>query len=268
MLMQQPQLHRSLLDYLPLWGLFAVTLAIVLLSFEGGFRVGFWKSRWAKQEQDEVARTMAVAMLGLLSLMLAFTFGMAVSRFDVRRQALIDEINAIRTTYMRADLLPEPYREEIRNLLRGYVDDRLEGMRLGQVELSHVRAAEWHARLWSETIAAEEKASRPASIGYFIQSLNEMISLSVERVMISHWFRIPGIIWFALYTITALASAAVGYHSGLSRSSRSFVVPAFAVIFSAVLILVLDIDRPREWTHKASQEAFVNIHNMMVAPKR
>jgi hypothetical protein len=266
--MRQPQLHRSLLDYLPMWGLFAISLAIILLSFESGFRVGFWKSRWAKQEQEVVARTMAIAMLGLLSLMLAFTFGMAISRFDVRRQALIDEINAIRTTYMRADLLPESYRGEIRNLLREYVDDRLEGMRLGQVELSHLRAAEWHARLWSETVAAEEKTSRPGSIGYFIQSLNEMISLSVKRVMISRWFRIPGIIWFALYSITALASAAVGYHSGVTRSSRSFVVPAFAVIFSAVLLLIVDIDRPPEWIHKASQQAFVDLHNMMVAPKR
>jgi hypothetical protein len=54
----------------------------------------------------------------------------------------------------------------------------------------------------------------------------------------------------------------------LTKSSKSFVVPAFAIIFSLVLLLIVDIDRPPVWVHKASQQAFVDLHNMMVAPKR
>jgi len=249
-------------------GLFVVMVIIVLLSFEGGFRVGAWKKRWPKQEQEVVARTMAGAMLGLLALMLAFTFGMAISRFDVRRQALVDETNAIRTTYLRANLLPEPQRAEIRRLLREYVELRLEAHQSRQFERAHELGEEWHARLWSEAIAAEEKTSSPVSAGHFIQSLNEMIGLSTKRIMIGFWFRIPDIIWIVLCVITALAVASIGYHAGLTGTSRSFVVLAFAVVFSAVMVLIVDIDRPPRWMLKASQDAFIDLRNMMAAPKR
>jgi len=238
------QSHASLIDYLSMQGLFVVTVVVVLLSFESGFRVGAWKSRWLKQEQEVVARTMAGAMLGLLALMLAFTFGMATSRFDIRRQALVDETNAIRISYLRAGLLPEPHRTEIRNLLREYVDARLEAYQSGQVERAHAQAEESHLRLWSEAIAAEEKTSRPISAGYFIQSLSEVVALSTKRIMIGYWFRIPDIIWVALYVMTALAVASIGYHAALTGTSRSFVVPAFAIIFSAVVLLIVDLDRP------------------------
>ena len=67
------------------------------------------------------------ATLGLLAFMLAFTFGMAASRFEERRQAVLSETNAINTTYLRAALLPDPMSGDTRNLLREYVDVRLKG---------------------------------------------------------------------------------------------------------------------------------------------
>lgn len=269
---------RGLLDALPLWGLFAATVVIVLLSFEGGFRVGGWKSRWSQQEQEVVARTMVGAMLGLLALMLAFTFGMAASRFDARRQALLDETNAIRATYLRAELLSEPYSTEIRDLLGEYVDVRLEGIRSRKIEqVEGIRSRmteqgispseELHNRLWYRAAAAKEKASSPIFAGHFHQSLNEMVALHKRRVMIGWEFRIPGIIWLVLYTITALAVASIGYHAGLTRTSRSFLVPAFALIFSAVMLLIADLDRPLRWLLEDSEHALVDLQKTMIAPK-
>lgn len=64
-------------------------------------------------------------MLGLLALLLGFTFAMAMSRFEVRKQLVLDEANAIGTTFLRAQLLPPPARQEISDLLRQYVEVRL-----------------------------------------------------------------------------------------------------------------------------------------------
>ena len=76
---------------------------------------------------------MVAATLALLAFILAFTFGLAGSWFDVRRRLVIDEANAIGTTYLRAGMLPEPHRSDVRDLLREYVDVRLEAIKPGKL---------------------------------------------------------------------------------------------------------------------------------------
>jgi hypothetical protein len=108
------------LDALPLWGVFVAILIVVLLSVECGYRLGRYRRNRHEQEKETPVGTMVGATLGLLAFILAFTFGLAAARFDTRRQVLLDEANAIGTTYLRAGMLPEQ-RNEIRTLLRNYV---------------------------------------------------------------------------------------------------------------------------------------------------
>src|ERR1044072_2223445 len=108
------------LDALPLWGLFIVILLVVLLSVEGGYRLGKYRRSRSEQEKEAPVGAMVGATLGLLAFILAFTFGLAAGRFDTRRQLVLDEANAIGTTYLRAGMLPDRG-EQIRNLLREYV---------------------------------------------------------------------------------------------------------------------------------------------------
>src|SRR4051794_40948932 len=119
------------LDVLPLWVLFISTLFLILLAEEGGYRLGKYRGSRAQEKEAPVGE-MVVAMLGLLAFILAFTFGLAAARFDTRRQILLDEANAIGTTYLRAGMLPER-RGEIRALLRDYVDTRLLAVRSGKI---------------------------------------------------------------------------------------------------------------------------------------
>src|SRR5215472_15017239 len=120
------------IDFLPLWALFIVILLIVLLSVEFGYRLGKYRRRRREEEKEAPLGTMVGATLGLLAFILAFTFGLAAARFDTRRQILLDEANAIGTTYLRAGILPERC-EKIRGLLRDYVGARLEAVRSGNV---------------------------------------------------------------------------------------------------------------------------------------
>src|SRR5215813_6547607 len=120
------------IDALPLWALFISILLVVLLSVECGYRLGAYRRRRREEEKEAPLGTMVGAELGLLAFILAFTFGLAAARFDTRRQVLLDEANAIGTTYLRAGMLPERS-EEIRRLLRGYVGVRLDAVRSGNV---------------------------------------------------------------------------------------------------------------------------------------
>jgi hypothetical protein len=256
------QLH-GLLDAIPLWALFVVTLVIALLSFEGGFWVGRRWLRQSEHEQEIVVRGLIGGMLGLEAFMLAFTFGVAASHFDARRQAVLNEANAIRAAYLRADFLPESNRAEIRNLLREYVDVRLEGVRSGKIEQAIARSEELHNQLWLQAIASGEKTTSPAFVTQFVQSLNEIFALHSRRVISGTEFRIPNIIWIVLYGITALAAASIGYHSGLTGRGRPLVALAIILAFSAVILLIEDLDRPLQGFLQVSQQALVDLQTEM-----
>ena len=106
---------------------FAVGLGVVLTLSEIGWQLGVR----AEGRGSSNLTALESAMLGLLALMIAFTFSMALSRFDLRRDALLNEANVIGTTALRARLLPEPHRTETLKLLQEYLQIRLDIARSG-----------------------------------------------------------------------------------------------------------------------------------------
>jgi hypothetical protein len=261
------QLYGSL-DHLPLPAIFAATVALIALSLECGFRAGRWRIRRPDHEQEVTVRTEVVVMLGLVAFILAFTFWIAASHFDAARQALLNDANAIKTTYLRADLLPEPHRVEIRNLLREYIDIRLESMRTGQYDQAIPQLEEIHRRLWSQAVAASEKVSSSFLAGHFTQSLNEMISLHTRRVVVRLEFRIPKDIWVTLYVIVTIAAMSVGCHAGLTGALRPLVAMAWALIFSIVILLIVDLDNPQRGALKVGRQAMEALRRTMNEPNR
>src|SRR5215510_11397982 len=136
-------------DALPLWALFISILVVVLLSVECGYRLGKYRRSHHETEKEAPLGTMVGATLGLFAFILAFTFGLAASRFDSRRQLLLDEANAIGTTYLRAGMLPERG-EEVRGLLRDYVATRLEAVRPGKLAEGTRRSEDIQQQMWTE----------------------------------------------------------------------------------------------------------------------
>src|SRR5689334_5863414 len=97
----------AFLDAFPIWTIFPLTLLIGLLAVEAGRRIASLWRRHAKDRTEAPAPPIVAATLGLLAFLLAFTFGMAASRFEERKQAVLTESNAIQTSYLRAATLPE-----------------------------------------------------------------------------------------------------------------------------------------------------------------
>ena len=256
----------GLLNRFPALVTFLISVLVSFLSLEIGFRYGRKWRQHPAGEQEVLVRTMVRSMVTLMAFTLAVAFWIAATHFDSARQSRLNDVNAIRAAYLRADLLPEPHRTEIRNLLREYVDVRLEGIRSGNIEQAIARSEEKQSRLWSRAIAAREKTKDPIFDEYLNHSLNEVIAIHAKRVTVYREFSIPARVWVALYVITALAMASVGCYAGLTSVSRPPVVPAFVLIFSVIMVLIADLDHPRSGAFRLSNRALVDLRNMMKAP--
>ena len=254
------------LDALPLWALFVVILLIVLFSVEFGYRLGKFRRSHHETEKEAPLGTMVGATLGLLAFILAFTFGLAASRFDNRRQVVLDEANAIGTTYLRAGILPERG-EEIRGLLRKYVSVRLDAVRSSNIAEGIRRSEDIQQKVWTEAETVGNKNPNSIVVGLFVQSLNEMIDLHAKRLQAGVRNRIPGAIWLGLFAVASLSLATMGYHAGLSGTRRSLAILAVAVTFSVVIELIADLDRPFEGVLRVSQQALLDVQRSMNPPE-
>ena len=259
--------YTTVLDLLPLWGLFLAILALVLAAIEGGYRLGSHRHRQAGRENEAPVGAMVGATLGLLAFMLAFTFGMAASRFDTRKQLVLDEANAIGTTYLRTAMLPEK-RDEVRDLLRSYADARLEAVQPGRVAEAVLKSENIQNQLWSAATAVGLQHPDSIVVGLFVASLNEVIDLHTKRVNAALRNRIPGAIWMSLLTMALLSLAAMGYHAGLVGTIRSIAILVVALTFSAVIALIADLDRPSEGALIVSQQALIDVRQSMNPPAR
>ena len=256
----------ELLHRLDLWLIFLVSIIFMLAATEIGFRLG----RPLQPEVGETANseisTIQGAMLGLLALILGFTFAMSMTRFETRKQLVLDESNAIGTTFLRAQLLPEPPRQELSNLLRQYVEVRLALFEPGihQNDLGWVNDQTdlIHRQLWSLGAALGEKDARSVITGLFLQSLNEMIDLHAKRInaVENH---VPGIIFLLLYFVAIVTTALIGYGCGLG-GRRNFVVTLTAsILIAAVILVIIDLDRPRRGLIKVSQQRMIDLRNSL-----
>ena len=249
------------LDAIPLWGFFVAILLLILLSVESGYRLGKFR-RSQSEEKEAPVGAMVGATLGLLAFILAFTFGLAASHFDVRRQLVLDEANAIGTSYLRAELLPDRG-AEIRALFRSYVDVRLEAVKSGTVVEGIRRSEDLQNQLWAQAVPVAAQHPSSIIVGLFVQSLNEVIDLHAKRVAAGVRNRIQNVIWVALIGVAGLSFVVMGYHAGLAATPRSPAILAVAITFSVVIGLIADLDRPQEGTLKVSQQALMDLRQSM-----
>ena len=252
----------GLLDNVPLWLILPLTIGFSLLAVELGYRFASYRRQQEEQEKEAPVSGMVGATLALLALMLAFSFSLAGSRYEDRRQVVLSESNAIGTAYLRAAMLPEPMRTESRNLLREYTDARLEAVQAEKLSQAIAKSEEIHTRLWAQAVAAAAKDSSPITALY-VQSLNEVIDLHATRMMAALRSRVPAPIWVVLFLLSILSMAMMGYHEALTNSRRSIVVVALILGFSTVLFLIVDLDRPRQGTLQVSQQPMIDLRKSM-----
>jgi hypothetical protein len=179
---------------------------------------------------------------------------------------VLDEANAIGTAYLRADLLPNADRVEIRQLLYEYVTLRVEASQSGpgqQLEQAIDRSEELHSDMWSRAVAIADQQPTYIS-GLFVQSLNEVIDSHEERITVGIHYRVMGATWMVLYGLLTIAMAMGGYDVGLSGRRRFIIIALWtALAFSVVLVLVVALDRPHQHLSRATQAAMFDLQEDM-----
>lgn len=256
-------MQNNPLDLVPVWGVFVTTVALVLAFVEIGFLLGMAKRRRKEDVKEAAVGSMVGATLGLLAFMLGFTFSMASARHDTRRSLVLAEANALQTAYIRAELLPQPQRSEIRSLLPEYVETRLAWADQRDVGKAIARSEEIQQQLWSRAVALGERNPGSVVVGLFIETLNEVFDLHAKRVRAGLWSRIPAVILFVLFFVTFLAMVSMGYLAGLAGKRAGLVSVALGLAFSAVLLLIIDLDRPLEGLLKVSQQPLRELRQKM-----
>jgi hypothetical protein len=236
----------TIFSRLPEWACFIATLIFVLISHEIGFRIGTIRRLKPGDNPETAAGTISGVTIGLLAFMLAFTFNGASNNHDVRKDLLIDEANTVRTAYQRSMQLPDPTRADVRDLLREYVDIRLN---MSQPRRSNFRQAFGRMQviqqdLWSTALELQNKEPNTPMLGLFTESLNELFNLNAKRSNAFTQGRISNIIWIVLYLLTFITMSMLGYRIALHGIRSTFMEVTLALAFSSVLLLIITLDRP------------------------
>jgi hypothetical protein len=249
---------------LPEWACFVLTLVFVMIAHEGGFKFGIRRRNSPGANPETAAGAMSGTTVGLLAFMLAFTFNGAASDYEQRKSLIIDEANAVRTAYRRSMVMPEPQRTQTRNLLREYLDIRIglaqnRGANLGQVI---ARTSAIQDELWSKALLFEQEGPKPAVAALYMTSLNEVFDIHVKRYSALITNRISHVNWYILCFLLFVTMAMLGYQVGLDGTRSIFIQLGWALAFSAVIYLIIALDRPLG-IMTLSQQPLINVQMML-----
>jgi hypothetical protein len=223
-----------------------LVLAVSLLVFWIAAWVGSaFRARQSEQKEadhDDFAFVLG-GTLTLLGLIIGFTFSMAVSRYDQRKNYEEQEANAIGTEYVRADLLPEADASKVRALLSSYLDQRILAYKARldpQIRQINAETARLQTQLWA-TVAKPAVAQPTPVIALVVSGMNDVLN-SQGYTQAAWWNRIPFAAWLLLMAISIFCNLLIGYGAH-GRSAFLFLILPIAL--SVSLFLIADIDSPR-----------------------
>ena len=196
-------------------------------------------------EEREGYDTVKAAILTLLGLLIGFTFSMAVSRYDQRKNFEEGEANAIGTEYLRADLLPSADAARVRDLLRSYLKARIEAYEtrdLAAATRINVEIAKLEGQLWSAILPATTAQPTPVS-ALVIAGMNDVLN-SQGYTQASWWNRIPIEGWLLMLAIALACNMLLGFGYG-SRPRNAGLLTILPIVVSISFFLIADIDSPQ-----------------------
>ncbi|MFO0925508.1 MAG: hypothetical protein U0736_00495 [Gemmataceae bacterium] len=255
------------LYYFNEWLLGLVILGLLLLATEGGFRLGRRDLLIADDRLRGQIGTLQAAILGLLGLLLGFSFSMAVNRYELRKELVVTEANAIGTASLRAQLLAPPVRAEAERLWKEYVTLRMEMVRLApresvRFEELRGRCEAIHADLWRQATAAARADPRSVPAGLYLAALNVVIDTHASRIT-AYRNHVPEAVFLLLLGVAGLAMGCVGYGAGQTSRRLAMVTMSTCALFAVVIVTIMDLDRPQRGMIQVSQEPMIRLQQQL-----
>lgn len=240
------------------------------IAMEAGFRLGHRGAKRPPRGAVEQISTIQSSLLGILALMLGFTFSIALERYNSRSDAVVAEAGAIGTVQLRADLLPESVRAPAQQALRDYLDVRVRastldhGDRAGRAHLL-AEASRLQDTLWRLAVQASREAPNPATTGLYLQALDDLLGTYAQRQAESGR-HVPELVFFLLYAAFITTGGIIGYSAGLGGhrpSPASYLMVALIVL---LMFMVMDLDRPRRGLIQVDTHSLVDLQASLREP--
>lgn len=243
----------------------ALLLFVFMILFIWVGRIVGNRVRINGKDNDKFSETSGLT--GLLFFLLAFTFGMSGSRYDARRQIVIEEANDIGTAILRADLYPDSIRQLFRSDFKEYVEARVTYYEVGAdvqgVMDAHTLSQAISERLW---IRASNLAKDPANLAatqQMIPALNTMIDVTTSRLA-GEKAKVPESILLMLFFLALISAFYGGYTAGRKGAIDWLVEVGFCLLVCLVVLFTLDLDRPRRGfvTMEGPHQTIVELREM------
>jgi hypothetical protein len=227
--------------------------------------IGCWLGgKSPDRERDPIRAhitTIQSALLGLLALLIGFTFSIALSRYDARRDLLLGEANAIGTTALRAQFLPDGHAATVNGLLKDYADTRFI-YTPGDERQRRAPAQALLDKLWAEAVFVMAQDPKSVSAGLFTQSLNDVIDFNEKR-RIANRNHVPEVAFMLLFALSAIAVGFTGYGAGLVGTRQRIPNAIIAVSIAVVIMMIADLDRPKRGLITVDQQALTDVRDSL-----
>jgi hypothetical protein len=225
----------------------AILFFLMLLALELGYRAGR-RAQDAGASRKAGTGVVQASVFGLLGLMLAFAYGGAATRLQVRRQQIVEEANAIGTAYLRISLLPREKQSALREKFRVYLDTRLSVYRalpdIAKAEAQLARAAEMQLAIWEDAIIATAGPGNERAVLLFLPAVNSMIDITTARTVAGKT-HIPTIALILLIGLAVLSAVLAGYAMSDATPRNWLHMIGFALVISLTVYVILDLEYPR-----------------------
>ena len=241
-------MSAEFLYQLPTWLASLVYISVLLAALEFGYFVGQRLHASWKNANPTNGQIILTSMFAVFGLMLAFTYGAGVDRFETSKKAVVLEANAISTAFLRADLVAEPGRTELKQALLDYARTRSmkQGRRHSREQFrEHIqKSLQAQSKLWPITDKIV-KLSQPDSIVTFllVDAMNQVIDVHATRLAAINDKLPIGVILMLIFIAAASLSVA-GFNAGISGRLNRWRMTTFALVLVGVLLVINDFDHP------------------------
>ncbi len=247
------------------WGIFSFLFLGIFLFIEIGYLLG--QRLQISESNNSAFTTVKGAVLAMVGLLLGFSFAFSSNRFELRRQLMMHEVNAIRTVYMQNDLMEEPLKSEYKQAVKDYLDARIRFSQMKPV----FNAEEWQKiqknevfqkRVWELGVRYSKEHPEYSNASSITQAITRMTELGIER-SIARLSQVPIAILMLLIGSLLIGGLLMGHSFGMEKQRSWLMTFIFTFLLSFVTLIILDLDQPGHGFLKDHQELFLYLRSTL-----
>ena len=259
-------MNASLLEY-PAWLISIFILLAILLFIWLGASFKKYEIKRGKEMSVGPPSPVETSMLNLMALMLAFTFGMALTKFETRRRGIVDETTAIESAILRCQLFPDSIQPVLRSDLARYIDASIAfneaGANKPKIRQALDLTLQGYATIWNRLAGYSRNPATQYPTTQMLPAMTSVISIATTREA-ERIAKVPPLILLVLLLLVLTSSFVIGYNPTGAKRSRIFSL-GFALMTTITIYLILELERP--WSGllniKSIEHRIVNLRKLL-----